>query len=86
MSEPKIGDKVHVEFDWINEHGMCEDCGDLPASYCAPDLIFTHMKDGEVIDVQQGHKLCPICAALWASHGEPIQRLWREDDECEPDI
>jgi hypothetical protein len=73
---------IHVEFDWSNEFGLCEDCGDLPASYFAPDLVVTHHKlSGEVV-VQTGHKLCPICAAMWASYGERLERLWQEDEDA----
>jgi ribosomal protein S27AE len=74
------GEMVTVTFTWLNEHGMCADCGDLPASYLAPDLTFTHMSDGQVSEVVTGHKLCPVCAALWASHGERLERLWKDEE------
>lgn len=74
---------VTVTFEWRNEHGMCADCGDLPASYLAPDLIFTDVTDPANPVVQHGQKLCPICAALHASYGEKLERLWKDDDEEE---
>lgn len=74
---------VHVEFDWSDEFGFCEDCGDLPASYRAPDLVVTHVEEGEEPVVQHGQKLCPICAALWASYGERLERLWTDEEEEE---
>lgn len=68
-------------FHWCNEFGFCEDCDYYPANYFAPDLVVTHHKlSGEVV-VQTGHKLCPICAALWASYGERLERLWNDDEE-----
>jgi hypothetical protein len=74
---------VHVEFsyDWANEFGFCDDCGDLPACYRAPELTFTlHLANGNT-EVHKGQNLCPICAALWASYGEALERLWKGDDE-----
>lgn len=72
---------VHIEFDWDDGYGYCDDCGDLPANYLAPDLAFTHQRPGRVPLVAIGQKLCPICAALWASYGERLERLWKDEEE-----
>lgn len=80
MTEPR-GEMVTVTFEWSNEHGMCSDCGDLPANYFAPDLVFTHVADPANPVVVTGNKLCPICAALWASHGERLERMWKDEED-----
>jgi hypothetical protein len=74
MAEGGTGERIHVDRWWVDEFGMCEDCAELPASYFAPDLVVTHT------EVQQGLKLCPICAALHASYGERLERLWKEEE------
>lgn len=79
-------DVVHVEFDWYNEFGFCDECGELPASYRATDLIFTiHLTDGST-EERRGQNLCPICAALWASYGERLKRLWTDPTDEIPKI
>lgn len=74
-------DVIHVEFNWVNEFGLCDECGDLPASYWAPDLVFTHLHLDGTKEEHKGQNLCPICAALWASYGERLERLWEDEDE-----
>jgi hypothetical protein len=77
---------VKVEFEWANQFGFCEDCGDLPANYFAPDLVVTHCESGKAPVVQTGQKLCPICAALHASYGERLERLWKDEEEDHADV
>lgn len=80
-----MSDVVHVEFDWANEFGLCDECGDLPAAYWAPDVVFTRMHLDGTREVITGQNLCPICAALWASYGEKLERLWQDQEE-DPDL
>lgn len=78
-------DVIHIEFDWVNEFGLCDECGDLPAAYWAPDIVFTiHLTNGDT-EERKGQNLCPICAALWASYGEKLERLWQDREEG-PDL
>ena len=74
------GEMVTVTFTWSNEHGLCSDCGELPAAYFLPDLTFTNVTDPANPLVVKGQKMCPICAALHASYGERLERLWQDDD------
>lgn len=78
MGDPET---MTVTFTWAVQFGMCEDCGDLPANYFAPDLVITHQRDHAEPLVQHGQRLCPICAALWASHGERLLRMWKEEED-----
>ena len=80
LHEEGIPEYVQVTLEWRNDHGLCVDCAQLPASYLAPDLTYTHMDPRAVV---KGQKLCPVCAALHASHGEKLERLWKDDDEDE---
>jgi hypothetical protein len=83
QEEPQIGETITFTREWINEHGMCEECKELPASYFAPDLTMTHFTDNDPAKpvTQKGFRLCPICAALWASHGEELERLWQDEED-----
>jgi hypothetical protein len=76
-----MAESVTFTLTWANEFGWCEDCGDLPANYFAPDLVITHIREGQPDEVQHGQKLCPICAAAHASYGERLERLWKDDEE-----
>lgn len=84
LHEEGIPEYVQVLLEWRNDYGMCTDCNELPASYFLPDLIFTDVTDPANPVVRHGQKLCPVCAAMHASHGEKLERLWKDDDDERP--
>jgi len=82
FNDQSDGGQVTFSRTWWNEYGLCEDCDELPASYLAPDLTWSHQgPDGALLRVQVGAKLCPICAAAHASYGERLERLFKEEGE-----
>lgn len=58
-----------VIFEWSTAKGVCTDCG-LPAAYVSP---------GGYGPGKQGPLYCSVDAAYYASQGEPIEWLFKED-------